>query len=191
MTQAVVQQRQARIGKRPIAIPKGVKVSINGGTCSIEGPKGKLSLPLPEQVTAQQDGDKLVVQSSAPGADGRRLQGLARALLANTVKGAADGYERTLELHGTGYRAELKGTKLVLSLGFSHLVNYQLPPSVKANIPGDSKGTVLILSSPDKAELGQAAATIRSFRPPEPYAGKGVRYRDEKIRRKAGKAGKK
>ncbi|HTM45842.1 MAG TPA: 50S ribosomal protein L6 [Polyangiaceae bacterium] len=184
--------RQSRVGKRPIDVPKGVKVSFAGDRCNVEGPKGKLSLKLPDTISATQDGSVLVVKSNAGGADGRRLQGLARALLANTLKGAAEGYERILELHGTGYRAEIKGTNsLVLSLGFSHQINYKLPPSVKASIPGDSKGAVLILQSPDKAELGQASATIRSFRPPEPYGGKGVRYRDEQVRRKAGKSGKK
>lgn len=183
--------RQSRVGKRPIDLPKGVKIAFAGDRCNVEGPKGKLSLQLPPSVSASQDGNAIVVKSALSGADGRRLQGLGRALLANTLKGASEGYERTLELHGTGYRAEIKGTKLVLSLGFSHQINYQLPSSVKAEIPGDSKGAVLILKSPDKAELGQASATIRSFRPPEPYGGKGVRYRDEKVRRKAGKAGKK
>ena len=162
-----------------------------GERCNVEGPKGKLTLQLPATVTANQDGNVVVVKSSASGADGRRLQGLGRALLANTLKGAAEGYERTLELHGTGYRAELKGTSVLLSLGFSHTILYALPASVKASIPADSKGSILILQSPNKADLGQAAATIRSYRPPEPYAGKGVRYRDEQIRRKAGKAGKK
>jgi large subunit ribosomal protein L6 len=191
MTAVAVEQRQSRIGKRPIEIPKGVKVTVAASKCNVEGPKGKLSMTLPESVSVIQEGDQLSVKSTASGSDGRRLQELGRALLANLVKGAADGYERILELHGTGYRGELKGNRLLLSLGLSHQVDYQLPPSVKVSIPADSKGAVLILTSPDKAELGQACATIRSYRPPEPYAGKGVRYRDEQIRRKAGKSGKK
>jgi len=118
-------------------------------------------------------------------------RGLGRALLANLVQGVSQGYERTLELVGTGYRAEVKGNVVHLALGFSHPVAYQLPPAVTGKVAPDSKGSVLHLESPDKAALGQAAATIRGFRPPEPYGGKGVRYRGENILRKAGKAGKK
>ena len=119
------------------------------------------------------------------------MQGLGRALLNNIVVGCAEGYARTLELHGVGYRAELKGQELHLALGLSHSVVYPLPRGVAAEVPKEAKGTIIHLSSSDKAALGQAAATIRSFRPPEPYGGKGVRYRGEQIRRKAGKAGKK
>jgi large subunit ribosomal protein L6 len=129
--------------------------------------------------------------SNAAGRDAARWQGLARALLASTVKGAAEGYERILELVGTGYRCEVKGTNIHLALGLSHPVVFPLPAGVSATVSPDSKGTILILTSANKAALGQAAATIRSFRPPEPYAGKGVRYRGENVRRKAGKAGKK
>ena len=191
MTERATLTVQSRVGKRPIALPKGVQVNIASGRCSVEGPKGKLSMDLPKDVMVQKDGETLSVKSSASGSDAARLQGLGRALLLSLVKGAAEGYERVLELHGTGYRAELKGSELTLSLGFSHPIVYPLPPEVKATIPGDSKGTVLILTSPDKAKLGQVAATLRSYRPPEPYGGKGVRYRGERIRRKAGKAGKK
>ena len=119
-----------------------------------------------------------------------RLQGMTRALVNSMVQGVANGYERQLELRGTGYRAELKGSTLHLALGFSHPVAYDIPKIVKANIPGDSKGTLIVLSSPDKAAIGQTAATIRGFRPPEPYGGKGVRYKGERVREKAGKAGK-
>jgi large subunit ribosomal protein L6 len=113
-----------------------------------------------------------------------------RALLAGMVKGVADGYERILELRGTGYRVELKGTTLNFALGFSHPVTFPLPQGLSATIPADSKGTVLILQGADKELIGQTAAKIRGFRPPEPYAGKGVRYRGERVREKAGKAGK-
>jgi large subunit ribosomal protein L6 len=113
-----------------------------------------------------------------------------RALVASMVKGVADGYEKVLELKGTGYRVELKGTTLHFALGFSHPIAFVLPKGITAAIPADSKGTVLVLTGADKEAIGQAAAKIRGFRPPEPYGGKGVRYRGERVREKAGKAGK-
>lgn len=182
---------QSRIGKRPVVLPKGVSVAIGQSKVDVQGPKGKLSQPLPPTVTVTQSGEGLVVVSSATGRDAARWQGLARALLASTVKGVAEGYERILELVGTGYRCEVKGSAIHLALGLSHPVVFPLPAGVSATIPAESKGTILVLTSASKAALGQAAATIRSFRPPEPYAGKGVRYRGENVRRKAGKAGKK
>lgn len=182
---------QSRVGKRPIVLPKGVTVAVAGGKVDIQGPKGKLSQPLPPTVAITQTGDRLVITSTASGRDGARWQGLARALLASIVKGAAEGYERVLELVGTGYRCEVKGNALHLALGLSHPVVYPLPTGVTAQVPADSKGTIIILNSANKGLLGQVAATVRSFRPPEPYAGKGVRYRGENVRRKAGKAGKK
>ena len=166
-------------------------VTVKGRRCEVKGAKGTLSLDLPESVSVQETSGQLAVSSDRDAQDGPRLQGLGRALLANLVKGVSTGYERTLELVGTGYRAEVKGTVVHLSLGFSHPVAYQLPPSVTGKVAPDPKGSVLSLESPDKAALGQAAATIRGFRPPEPYGGKGVRYRGENIVRKAGKAGKK
>lgn len=193
MSEAAATQapKASRLGKRPVPIPSGVTVDIGTTKVGVQGPKGKLETALPPTVTVKKEGDTLVVQSSASGNDAPRWQGLGRALLANMVHGASQGYERTLELVGTGYRAELKGKTLHMALGLSHPVVYELPPSVTANIPGDSKGTIVHLASPDKALLGQVAATLRSYRPPEPYAGKGVRYRGEQVRRKAGKAGKK
>jgi large subunit ribosomal protein L6 len=190
---SVVEPRlvQSRIGKRPIVLPKGVTIALTSGAVSVQGPKGKLSTPLPPTVSVAQAGNTLVVTSSAPGRDAARWQGLARALIASNVKGASEGYERILELVGTGYRCEVKAGALHLSLGLSHPVVFPLPTGVSASIPPDSKGTIIILTSADKAVLGQVAATVRSFRPPEPYAGKGVRYRGENVRRKAGKAGKK
>jgi len=184
------QQRQSRVGKRPIAIPKGVTVKIENQIVDVQGPKGKLSRPLPPQVDVTREGDSLKVASSAGGSDAPRLQGLARALIASMVKGAAEGYERNLELVGTGYRCEVKGQTVTLQLGFSHPTTYDLPKNVSATVPVDSKGTLLVLTSADKATLGQVAASIRGIRPPEPYGGKGVRYRGEQIRRKAGKAAK-
>jgi large subunit ribosomal protein L6 len=184
-------KRESRVGKRPIVLPKGVTVTVKGRRCEVKGAKGTLSLDLPESVSLRETSGELAVSSDREAPDGPRLQGLGRALIANLVKGVSAGYERTLELVGTGYRAEVKGTVVHLSLGFSHPVAYQLPPTVTGKVAPDSKGSVLSLESPDKAALGQAAATIRGFRPPEPYGGKGVRYRGENILRKAGKAGKK
>ena len=175
MANAAPELRLSRVGKRPIPIPKGVTVNLSSDKVDVQGPKGKLSIPIPGQVTAKKDGDAISFVSSAPGRDGARLQGLSRALLASAVKGAAEGYEKVLELVGTG---------------FSHPTNVPVPPAITAVVPPDSKGTQLVLTSADKALLGQLAASIRDLRPPEPYGGKGIRYRGENIRRKAGKAAK-
>jgi large subunit ribosomal protein L6 len=175
MANAAPELRLSRVGKRPIPIPKGVTVNLSSDKVDVQGPKGKLTIPIPGQVTAKKDGDAISFVSSAPGRDGARLQGLSRALLASAVKGAAEGYEKVLELVGTGYRAEVKGKTITLALGFSHPTNVPVPP---------------VLTSADKALLGQLAASIRDLRPPEPYGGKGIRYRGENIRRKAGKAAK-
>lgn len=182
--------KTSRVGKRPIDLPKGVTANVNAKAVDVKGPKGTLSRTIVDRVTVQLDAGKLVVSSSAPGRDGSRLQGLMRALLASMVKGVADGYEKILELKGTGYRVELKGSTLHFALGFSHPIAFVLPDGLKATIPADSKGTVLVLTGADKEAIGQAAAKIRGFRPPEPYGGKGVRYRGERVREKAGKAGK-
>ncbi|HET9960202.1 MAG TPA: 50S ribosomal protein L6 [Polyangiaceae bacterium] len=189
-TQQAAPKRLSRVGKRPVVLPKGVAVNVAGTRLEIQGPKGKLAMDLPPNVSVKKDGDKVLLESDAEGRDAARLQGLARALLASRVKGAAEGYERQLELVGTGYRAEVKGQVVTLSLGFSHPTQIQLPAGVTGNVPPDSKGTMLVLNSADKAALGQIAATIRDLRPPEPYGGKGIRYRGETIRRKAGKAAK-
>lgn len=184
-------RRESRVGKRPIAVPSGVKVTIMPGACQAQGGKGTLKLELPAGVSVTQADGQLTVSSDAEGSSAPRLQGLGRALIANMVEGVSKGYERTLELVGTGYRAEVKGKSVHLALGFSHPVEYVLPEGVSGKVAADSKGTILHLESADKCAVGQAAATIRGFRPPEPYGGKGVRYRGENVRRKAGKAGKK
>jgi large subunit ribosomal protein L6 len=193
MEAATTQQGEApktsRVGKRPVEVPKGVTVAIKGRTVEIKGAKGQLSYDLPATVDVKAEGSKLHIVSTAPGRDASRLQGLVRALLASMAKGAADGYERVLELKGTGYRVDLKGTTLTFALGYSHPVVFPVPKGLTATIPSDSKGTVLVLQGADKGLIGQTAATIRGFRPPEPYGGKGVRYRGERVREKAGKAG--
>lgn len=182
--------KTSRVGKRPVDLPKGVTAAISDRKVEIKGPKGQLSRPISDQVDVKVDAGKLVISSTAPGRDGSRLQGLMRALIAGMVKGVADGYERILELKGTGYRVEQKGTTLTFALGYSHPVVFEVPKGLTATIPADSKGTVLVLQGADKELIGQTAAKIRGFRPPEPYGGKGVRYRGERVREKAGKAGK-
>lgn len=191
---ASVEQQMAsssRIGKRPVPLPKGVEATISESAVQIKGPKGTLQHALPPGTKVVREGDSLTVWSSAAGRAAGRLQGLVRALLANMVKGVTDGYVKQLELHGTGYRAEVQGNVLHCSLGFSHPIAFNIPAGISAEIPKDSKGTLIILRGADKAVIGQTAATIRSFRPPEPYGGKGVRYHGERVREKAGKAGSK
>lgn len=182
--------KASRVGKKPVVTPKGVTVTVAASEVKIKGPKGELSFGLHPSITLAQADGVLNVTSSAAGRDGARLQGMTRATIANMVQGVTAGYERTLELVGTGYRVELKGTTLTCVLGYSHQIEFPLPKGVTAEIPKDSKGTILTLFGTDKALVGQTAATIRGFRPPEPYGGKGVRYKGEKIREKAGKAGK-
>jgi large subunit ribosomal protein L6 len=189
-TGAVEDLRQSRVGKRPVELPKGVTATVANGKIDVKGPKGQLTRILPPNVSVKVEAGKITVQPTIGGRDGARLQGLARALINGMTQGAGSGYTKTLQLVGTGYRAEVKGQTINLLLGFSHPINFALPAGIKAEIPGDSKGTLLILTGPDKEKMGQTAAKIRGFRPPEPYGGKGVRYQGEKVREKAGKAGK-
>ena len=182
--------RQSRVGKRPVEVPKGVTVAVKDGKIDIKGPKGTLSRPITPNVTVKVEGNEINVMPTVGGRDGARFQGLARALINGMVVGAATGYTKTLQLVGTGYRAEVKGQTLNLALGFSHPINFPIPAGITVQIPGDSKGTLVILTGADKEKMGQTAAKIRGFRPPEPYGGKGVRYQGEKVREKAGKAGK-
>jgi large subunit ribosomal protein L6 len=182
------QMKQSRVGKRPVPLPKGVTATVNAGKIDVKGPKGQLSRPLTPNVKVKTENNELFVTPTIEGRDGARFQGLARSLINGMVEGAAKGYTKTLQLVGTGYRAELKGKILNLSLGFSHPINFPVPEGITVTIPGDSKGTIVILTGADKATMGQTAAKIRAFRPPEPYGGKGVRYQGEKVREKAGKA---
>jgi len=183
--------KTSRVGKRPVELPKGVEATVAAGSkVSVKGPKGSLSRAMPAKILVKKEGDALLLSSDAEGRSAARLQGLARALVANMVKGVTEGYEKRLELHGTGYRAEVKGKDLVCTLGFSHTKTFSIPTGLKIDIPKDSKGQLIILAGCDKELVGQSAATIRGFRPPQPYGGKGIRYRGERIREKAGKAGK-
>jgi large subunit ribosomal protein L6 len=188
-TEAKSDLRLSRTGKRPIELGKGVSAKVAGDKFEVTGPKGTLTRPVPPNVKVTIEGSKITIVPTIGGRDGARFQGLARALFASMAKGAAEGYVKELELVGTGYRAELKGTTLHLSLGFSHPVTLALPKGVTAQVPAESKGTQLILSGNDKELMGQLAAKIRDIRPPEPYGGKGVRYKGEKVRQKAGKSG--
>jgi large subunit ribosomal protein L6 len=182
--------RLSRVGKRPVELPKGVTATIASGKIDVKGPKGQLTLKIPPNVDVQVEAGKVTVKPTIGGRDGARFQGLARALINGMAQGVGTGYTKTLQLVGTGYRAEVKGQVVNLLLGFSHPINFSLPAGIKGEIPGDSKGTILILTGADKEKMGQTAAKIRNFRPPEPYGGKGVRYQGEKVREKAGKAGK-
>ena len=187
-------QRQSRVGKVPVAVPKGVEVTIDATTIKLKGPKGTLSRTVHPFVALKKDGDNIVVSINGnAGLEGPKFQGLTRALVANMVKGVSTGYAMALDLYGVGYRAELKGREMTLSLGLSHQVKYTLPEGVNAKVEildeGGTKRPRVHLDSANNELLGQTAARIRSFRPPEPYKGKGVRYMGEKIRMKAGKAG--
>ena len=178
----------SRIGNAPVNIPKGTKVSSSGQTISVKGPKGELSFDVPEPITFELDGD--VVRFKRPSEDGKikALHGMARAMTNNMVVGVSEGWKKSLEIVGVGYRAVVKGSNVDLTLGFSHPISYPLPKGVSAEV--DKQG-VLHLESADKALLGSVAADIRGWRPPEPYKGKGVKYVGERIIRKEGKTGKK
>jgi large subunit ribosomal protein L6 len=184
------QMRQSRVGKRPVELPKGVTFTVANGKMDVKGPKGSFSKAVTPNVKITVEGNEVFVKPTVVGRDGARFQGLARSIINGMVFGAGTGYVKTLQLVGTGYRAELKGKTLNLALGFSHPVNFVIPEGIKVEIPGDSKGTLIILSGVDKEVMGQTAAKIRGFRPPEPYGGKGVRFQGEKVREKAGKAAK-
>jgi large subunit ribosomal protein L6 len=177
----------SRIGKKPVPIPAGVKVNIEGSTVTIQGPKGTLTQTFDPNLQIQvQNGQITVTPPDAPGYSA--LHGLTRALINNMVIGVTEGYKRTLEVEGVGYRAELQGKNLVLSVGLSHQVTIEPPPGITFTV--DKSQRVFTVEGIDKQLVGEIAARIRAVRPPEPYKGKGIRYQGEKIRRKAGKAGK-
>lgn len=177
----------SRIGKKPVPIPAGVKVNIEGSNVTIQGPKGTLTQTFDPNIQIQvKDGQIIVTAPDAPGYSA--LHGLTRALINNMVIGVTEGYKRTLEVEGVGYRAELQGKNLVLSVGLSHQVTIEPPPGITFTV--DKSQRVFTVEGIDKQLVGEVAARIRAVRPPEPYKGKGIRYQGEKIRRKAGKAGK-
>ncbi len=176
----------SRIGKQPIPIPSGVTVSVDGSTVRVKGPKGEMVQSFrPEMTIAVEDG-RVLIDRPTDAKEDRALHGLTRALIANMVEGVTAGYRKALELVGVGYKAEKKGNKLVLTVGFSHPVEYPEAPGLKISTPAP---TQIVVEGIDKQKVGQAAAEIRAVRPPEPYKGKGIRYQGEQVRRKAGKAG--
>ena len=174
----------SRIGKQPIVIPPKVKVEIKGQKVHVEGPKGKLDWELPKRTSLKVDAGKIVVSRDGDDSEARALHGLSRALLNNMVKGVNDGYVKKLEIQGVGFKAAVQGKIVNLALGYSHPVNYEIPDQIKVTVEENTK---LTIEGPDKQVVGQVAAEIRAFYPPEPYKGKGVRYVGEKVERKEGK----
>jgi large subunit ribosomal protein L6 len=175
----------SRIGKLPIPVPREVKIRVEDRAVVVEGPKGSERHDLPPAVEVGLGDGTLRVTRRDDSREARALHGLTRNLLANIVRGVSTGFVRTLEIVGVGYRAEVKGDTIQLSLGYSHPIVYQLPPQVKAKV---DRQTVITLEASNRHVLGEVAAQIRRLRPPEPYKGKGIKYADERIRRKAGKA---
>ena len=174
----------SRIGKLPVAIPSGVTASLSDDAFTVKGPKGELSMPIVNQVTMSQGDDGITVRPVDETKKARAMWGMQRALVANLVSGVTDGFEKNLELVGVGYRAQMQGTSLKLSLGLSHDVVYEPPQGITIAC---AKPTEVKISGADKQQVGQVAAEIRRFRPPEPYKGKGIKYAGEYIRRKEGK----
>lgn len=178
----------SRVGKKPIPIPDKVQITFKDGHLTVKGGKGTLERNLHEAVDLSIADQFITVTTHAEDRKSRALRGLTRSLVDNMVTGVHKGFERILEIHGIGYRAEVKGSTLILSLGFSNPVSFTLPPGITASV---EKNTVVKLVGIDKEQLGQTAASIRSLRPPEPYKGKGIKYAEERIMRKAGKTGSK
>ncbi|MHC3127741.1 50S ribosomal protein L6 [Brevundimonas sp. GN22] len=174
----------SRIGKKTIAVPKGVTVTLDGQNVTVKGPKGERSWTVAEEIEIKQDGDELALTPVSQSQRAMAMWGLSRTLVANMVTGVTDGFEKTLELVGVGYRAALKGQSLSLQLGFSHDVDIAPPAGITFAVP---KQTEIKISGNDKQAVGEIAAVIRKLRPPEPYKGKGVRYQGETVRRKEGK----
>ncbi len=174
----------SKVGNNPIKIPSGVELNLQDRHVKVKGPKGELQWDIPEPITVNQEDSVLTVTRPNNERKNRALHGTTRAIIANMVHGVSQGFERKLEINGVGYRANVKGNILNLELGFSHPIDYELPNEVEAKV---EKNTEITLTSINKEVLGQTAAEIRKFRPPEPYKGKGVRYSDEYVRRKVGK----
>ena len=174
----------SRIGKQPVTLPAGVSASLEAGVMTLKGPQGELSLKIPSTVVVQQEGQVLTVNRPGDDKQSRSDHGTIRALLQNMVVGVKDGYSRELEIQGVGFRAAIAGKELTMNVGYSHPVEYTVPESITLTV---TDNTQLKVAGIDKQLVGQVAARIRAFCPPEPYKGKGVRYKDERVRRKAGK----
>lgn len=178
----------SRIGKQPVVIPKDVHVNIEGLTVKVKGPKGEISRTFSEVVGITLEQDRVVVTRPSDAPTVRALHGTTRALIRNMVVGVSQGFSKSLQVEGVGYRAEMKGKQLVLALGYSHPVVVDPPPGIAFAV--DEKTRLITITGMDKEQVGQVAADVRQWRPPEPYKGKGLRYVGEHVRRKAGKAGK-
>ena len=176
----------SRIGKRPIPVPSGVTVTLDGNTVTVKGPRGTLSRALPEEMQVTQENGEITVARPSDEPRHRALHGLSRTLVANMVDGVTKGFQKQLDIVGVGYRAETKPYGLLLALGYSHPIEYKAPEGIKLTAQNP---TTVIVDGSSKEVVGQVAAEIRGLRPPEPYKGKGIKYAGEQIRRKAGKAG--
>lgn len=176
----------SRIGKKPIAVPKGVKVDIQPGAVEVQGPKGKLRQPLPAGIGFELQGDELLAKTLREDPELGKFHGLARSLVANAVAGVTDGFRKDLDIVGVGYRAEVKGKQVVFALGYSHPVVFDIPAGIDIAI---DKQTHITVTGSDRQKVGQVAANIRSLRKPDPYKQKGVRYTGEVLKKKAGKTG--
>ena len=174
----------SRIGKQPIAIPPKVKVEVKGQQVFVEGPKGKLNWELPRRTSLKVESGKVVVSREGDDARAKALHGLSRALVNNMVRGVSEGFVKKLEIQGVGFKAAVADNKVTMSLGYSHPIVYPIPAQIKVTVEENTK---LTIEGPDRQSVGQVAAELRSFYPPEPYKGKGVRYTDERVIRKEGK----
>jgi len=174
----------SRIGHKPVPLPQGVKITVGGGRVEVQGPKGKLWVPVPEGIQVEQKDKDLLAKRVSD--DHRALHGLTRALLANAVLGVTEGFRRDMDIVGVGYRAEVKGKNVVFSLGYSHPIEFPMPEGIQITV---AQQTHLVVSGADKAQVGQVVANIRALRPPDPYKQKGIRRTGEHLKKKAGKAG--
>jgi large subunit ribosomal protein L6 len=174
----------SRIGKQPITIPAKVKVEVKGQQVFVEGPKGKLNWELPQRTSLKVDAGKVVVSRQGDDAQAKALHGLSRALVNNMLRGVSEGFMKKLEIQGVGFKASVQGSNVNMTLGYSHPIVYAIPAQIKVTVEENTKITV---EGPDRQAVGQVAAELRSFYPPEPYKGKGVRYSDERVVRKEGK----
>ncbi|MCR4594021.1 MAG: 50S ribosomal protein L6 [Clostridiales bacterium] len=177
----------SRIGRQPIAVPAGVEVKIDGSTVTVKGPKGTLTRTVHKNMKLDQNGAEITVTRPDDSNLNKSLHGLTRTLIANMVEGVEKGFSKTLEVNGVGYRAQKQGKDLVLNIGYSHQVTMSEPEGITIDVPNQN---TIVISGPDKQKVGQFAAEVREKRPPEPYKGKGIKYAEEHIRRKEGKAGK-
>src|SRR2546422_265430 len=174
----------SRIGKQPVTIPAKVKVDVKGRKIFVEGPKGKLDFELPRRTSAKVEGDSVLISREGDDAEAKALHGLSRSILNNMVRGVSEGFMKKLEIQGVGFKAAVQGKNVNLSLGYSHPLLYPIPDQIKVTVEENTK---LTIEGPDKQVVGQVAAEIRGYYPPEPYKGKGVRYVGEKVERKEGK----